>query len=113
MVGNRRGNLLLALTGLIVAYVRNFLRYHRYSFESVWEFLGFWFVHYLAVGLLGAMFYGLSNWADRFILKRETTEKGLSVEEGLVYFCIAIIVCSVAIFFIAHWPAGLADSLEE
>lgn len=113
MVGNTRRNILLALTGLIVAYVRNFLQYHRYSYDSALEFLGSWFAHYLAIGLLGALFYSLSDWADRFILEKERVGKGLSVDEGLVYFCIAVIVCSVAVFFIAHWPAGLSDTFEE
>jgi hypothetical protein len=63
--------------------------------------------------LLGALFYGLSHWGDRFILGREKTDKGLSVDEALVYFCTAVLVCSVAVFLIAHWPAGISETLEE
>lgn len=113
ITGRTRRNVLLAATGLVVAFVRNYLQHHQYSFESAWEFLGFWFVHYLAVELLGTIFYGLSSWADRAIIGITKTDPGLSVEEGLVYFSLAILVCSVAVFFIAHWPAGLAETLEE
>lgn len=113
MVANARRNILLVTTGLVVAYVRNFLQYHRYSFDSLLEFVGFWLLHYLVVGLLGALCYGLFHWGDRFILGREESDKGLSVDEGLVYFCIAVIVCSVAVFVIAHWPAGMSETWEE
>jgi len=108
-----RRNLLLILTGLIVAYVRNFLQYHRYSFESVWELLGFWFAHYVVIAIVSAIAYGLIHLADRFILVKEKGAKRLSVDEAIVYFCVLFIVSSAVVFVVAHWPAGLSETLDE
>ena len=63
-----RRNALLAATGLVVAYVRTFLQYHRYSWDSVSEFLTSWFIHYVGVGLIGAIAYAVIKANERRFL---------------------------------------------
>jgi len=103
----------LAFTALVLAYVRNYVQYHRYSFVSVWEFLGFWFVHYVAVGLVGAVFYALLQSMENLVLGRADDRPPPSMDQAIVHFCTAILLASLAIFLIAHWPAGYSEGLDE
>ena len=104
----RRKHLLLAVTSLVLAYVRTFLQYGNYLWDSVFDFAASWFVHYLALGLAAAVFYGLTPWAWRsFIAEGEP----IKLNEALVYFCLAVLIGCGSVFVIAHWPAGY--SLEE
>lgn len=104
----RRRNGLLIGTGLVVAYVRNFLQYHRYAFGSWWEFLGFWFLHYIAILLVGAIFYACLDGAQRFFVG-EGDNKDVSLSVALVYFCVAVLIISVAVFILAHWPTSASE----
>jgi hypothetical protein len=70
---------LFALTGLVVAYVRNVLQYGHYSWDSIDQFLVSWFVHYLAVGLVAAISYACIKGTERFFFAYESANKGLSV----------------------------------
>ncbi|MGQ0836181.1 MAG: hypothetical protein ACT4O5_14930 [Gammaproteobacteria bacterium] len=104
---------LLTITGLVVAYVRNYLQYHRYSFESIGEFIGFWLVHYLAIGLLGALFYAWLGPLQQLVLGRELGGKEPTLDSAIVSWCWALLLCAIALFVLAHWPAGYAESLDE
>jgi hypothetical protein len=50
-----RRNILLAISGLVVANVRNVIQYGEFAIGSVWYFLGTWLIHYLAIGVIGAV----------------------------------------------------------
>jgi hypothetical protein len=101
-----RRNILLAATGLVVAYVRTVLQYHRYSWETVSEFLVSWFIHYIGVGLLAAIAYGVIKANEkRFLSGRNSSPGGLGMDEAFVYIPLTIIVCAIAIFVLAHWPS--------
>lgn len=102
-----RVHLLLILTALLVAYVRNFLQYGDYIFSSFSIFVGFWIIHYFAVGFLAVLFSQLLNKSLNVILPSEPSGIGrshISTNVGVASFCIALILCSVVIFLLAHWP---------
>ncbi len=102
---NTKRNLLLAVTSLVVAYVRTFLQYHRYSWDSVSEFLASWFVHYIAVALLVAISYAVIKTHERrFLPNTDGSRQGLGMVEAFVYIPLVLLVCSIAIFLLAHWP---------
>ncbi len=93
--------------GLVVAYVRHAIQYHRYSWDSIIEFLGWWFIHYIAVIFVLGIAYAITRGNSSFLLGRSETLRKLTLEEGMIYGCIIIIVAAVAVFFIAHLvPVG-------
>ncbi len=110
---NAKSQLLLAITGLVIAFVRNFLQYQRYSFDSIWEFVGFWLLHYMAIGFLGAVFYACLGPVRRIVLGGDTGGVWPRIDEAIASWCLALLLCAAAVFVLAHWPAGLADSFAE
>ena len=92
-----------------VAYVRNYLQYRRYSFESLWEFAGFWFVHYLAIALMSTLFYAFLSSVENWALGRVNGRTPTSMDAAIVHFCFALLLCSLAVFIVAHWPAGYGE----
>jgi hypothetical protein len=61
---------LAALAGLCVAYVRHAIQYRRYSWDSVLEFFGWWFIHYVAVILVVGVAYAMTRGRDSFLFGR-------------------------------------------
>ena len=94
---------LAATAGLVVAYVRHAIQYQRYSWDSILEFFGWWFIHYIAVILLLGLAYVITRGNSSFLLGRSETLRKLTLEEGMIFGCIIIIVAAVAIFFFAHY----------
>jgi len=105
-----RRNFLLGFTALIVAYVRSFLQYHRYFWESVGQFFLSWFIHYLAVLVLVAISYALIKTKAEFFLGNKTENHKITTEEVIVYVSVVLLVAAILIFLIAHWPP--ADMYE-
>jgi hypothetical protein len=103
-----RSYLLLAITGLVVAYVRNFVQYRHYSWGSIIEFLGWWFIHYMAVGIVMVTSYVVINNTGKFFLKYKDSEEVLTWEQAIVYTSLTILVSSIFIFLLAHW-GGVSD----
>lgn len=95
------------LTALVVAIVRNTIQYGEYWFSSFWMFLGMWFVHYVAIMLVAAVYFvALDSLRSRLLPGRSKA----SVEDALVQFCLAIVISSIAIFVLYHWPdSGTLD----
>jgi len=99
-------NLLLWFTALVVSWVRNVIQYGSYSWNSLWEFLSFWVAHWLAVVIVMAIALGCIKGTERFFLGCKEGE-GLTVDKGLVYISMVILVSAVFIFFMAHYtPYG-------
>lgn len=98
-----------AVAGLLVAYARNALQYGRYSWDSVWEFLGWWFLHYVAVLLLIGATYVLTHGGPWLALARFNPHQKLTLVEEMIYGCTIVIVATIVIFLLAHWPVGLED----
>ena len=98
---------LAATAGLVVAYVRHAIQYQRYSWDSILEFLGWWFIHYIAVIIVLGLAYAFTRGNASLLLGRSETLRKLTLEEGIIYGCIIVIIASVAVFFIANWvPVG-------
>ena len=112
-MSNIRTTWLLAFTGLVVGYVRLNVQYHRHRFDSFLEFAGFWFVHYIAVALVGALFYASLRPMMRRFHGALTNDKAPSIDDVLIMWCLAVLLCAVAVFATAHWPAGDIESLDE
>ena len=100
---------LAAIAGLVVAYIRNVLQYHRYSWDSLWEFLGWWFIHYIAVILVVGITYAFTRGKPSLLLGTHESLHKLTLEEGMIYGSILVIVAAIAILLIAHWPVGIND----
>ena len=98
-----RVTLLPAIAGLAVAYVRNVLQYHRYSWGSWSAFFVTWLVHYVAVILIVGVAYALTRGKATLLLGRGETLREMTVEEAIVFGSIIAIVAAVAIFVVAHW----------
>lgn len=101
-----RRNLLVALTALIVAYVRSFFQYHRYSWESFEQFLISWLVHYFAVLILIGVCYIIISTKASLFLGRERGGKEITIEEVAVYVSFFLLVLAILAFFVAHWPVS-------
>lgn len=107
---NAKTGLLVAVTALVVAYVRTFFQYGGYGWESIGEFLLSWFVHYLGVWLFVAISGAfVSRFAPVFLCKDLPREE-LSLSELIVYISLVVLVGAIVMFVLAHWPAlGIYD----
>ena len=94
---------LSAIAGLAVAYVRNILQYHRYSWDSWLDFFVTWFVHYVAVLLILGVAYAFTRGKDTLLLGRSETLRQMTAEEAIIFGSVIAIVAAAAIFVIAHW----------
>jgi len=100
---NPRVTGLAALAGLVVAYVRHAVQYHRYSWDSLLDFLGWWLIHYIAVILVVGITYAVTRGKESLLFGRNESLHKLTLEEGMIYGSIIIIVAAISIFLIAHW----------
>ena len=98
-----RRSLLLGITALVVSYVRSYLQYHQYSWESIEQFLASWLIHYLAIFLLVAVSYALIKTKAHLFLGKKDESHGITMEELTVYVSVVLLVAAVIIFFLAHW----------
>lgn len=103
---NVKTSVLLAVTALVVAYVRNHLQYGSHGWSSIGAFLGDWFIHYLAV-LLFVVFGGAfaSTYAP-FFLGKDWPHQELSPSEQTIYVTLLVLAGAIALFVLAHWPAS-------
>ncbi len=91
------------IAGLAVAYVRNILQYHRYSWDSWLEFFVTWFVHYIAVILIVGIAYAITRGKETLLLGRSETLRNMTVEEAIIFGSVLAIFAAAAIFVLAHW----------
>jgi len=105
---NIRRNTLLILSGLIFANVRNLMQYGELATSSVTYFLTTWFIHYIAVALVGIAAYAIySTNREKYIYAPENS-KPIEVEEFLyIISLVAIITSLAALFFYYYVPRGL------
>jgi len=97
-----RVTILAAIAGLFIAYDRQVLQYHRYWWDSLFDFVISWFVHYIAVILVVGIAYAINRSAPSFSRSRSERLRDLSLEEAMIYGFIVVIVAAAAAFFIAH-----------
>ena len=107
---NTRRSILLGVTALVVAYVRSYLQYHQYSWQSVGQFLISWLIHYLAILGLVAISYAFINTKADFFLGKKSEQDRISKDEATVYVSIVLLIAAVLIFVVAHW--SLSDIYE-
>ena len=107
-----RCNILLIISGLVVANVRNLIQYGELAFNSVGYFLATWLAHYLAIGLVGAVAYSIySNGRSKFVDRSDITNP-VSAGEFVYIIAIIAITTSFAFLFIHYFPRNWADSIE-
>lgn len=92
-----------AIAGLAVAYVRNILQYHRYSWDSWLNFFTTWFIHYVAVILLVGVAYAVTRGKESLLIGRSEALRQMTVEEAIIFGSVLAIVAAAAIFLLAHW----------
>jgi hypothetical protein len=103
---NARTGVLFAVTALVVAFVRTYLQYHRYGWESVGAFLISWFVHYLAVGVFAVVCGAFISSSAPFFLGKDSQRRELATAELLVYVSLVVLAAAIIMFVLAHWPAS-------
>lgn len=91
------------LAGLVVAYVRHAVQYHRYTWDSILDFFTWWFIHYIAVILVIGITYAVTRGKESLLFGRHESLRKLTLEEGMIYGSIVIIVAAISLFLIAHW----------
>lgn len=94
---------LVAIAGLLVSYTRLVLQYHQYSWDSVLQFLGWWFLHYIAVIIILGIAYAIFQGAFGSLLGRYLESNKLSMEQSMIYGSIVVIVAAISILILAHW----------
>jgi hypothetical protein len=104
---------LLAFTSLLVTFVRNLLQYHRYSFESIGEFFFTWLAHYIAIGLVGALFYAFLGPVQKLVLGAPQDGRQPSMASAVVSWCLAVILLALLTLVLANWPVGYSEGLSE
>lgn len=103
---NARTGTLLITTSLVVAYVRTYLQYHHYGWESVTEFLTSWFIHYLGVWLFAVLCGAFISSAAPIFLGEDSRRREVPSSELLVHVTLGVLAASVIVFVLAHWPAS-------
>ena len=89
------------VVSLVVAYVRTFLQYHRYGWDSIEDFLGSWVVH-LFLYLLAAISHAIIRaQANRFLADTNSKPQDLTMDDALVYVSLIVLVGAVFIFIVA------------
>jgi len=105
-----RRNALLALSGLVVANVRNLIQYEEFAFSSIWYFLGTWFIHYIAIALIGASAYAIySSGRSKYVYSADRKDAVSSGEFLYIVSIIAIISALAILFFYYYVPRGLEE----
>ncbi|OHC68511.1 MAG: hypothetical protein A3H93_04815 [Rhodocyclales bacterium RIFCSPLOWO2_02_FULL_63_24] len=103
---NAKTGALLVITSLVVAYVRTYLQYHSYGWESVGAFLTSWFIHYLAVWVFVIVCGAFISSASPFFLGKDSQRRELTSNELLVFVALGTLAAALVLFVLAHWPAS-------
>ena len=101
---------LLTITALVVAYVRNFIQYRQYYWESTTQFLISWFLYYFAIAILIGISYAFISTKAAYFLEGEKESRKISFEEAMVYVSLILLTAALLMFFVAHWPPSAYDS---
>lgn len=97
---------LVIFTGLMVAWVRHGLTHHWHGWDSWGDFLAEWFVHTMGVVLLMGVAFAAIIYSHKFFLGYSKESYG---RELTFYIVITILVASIGIVVVAHWPASDDD----
>lgn len=102
--------LLVAVTSLVVAYVRHGISSNWAPWDSIGQFLGYWLIHWLGL----VLFFGITFvaiWRTyRIFLGSDSREA--TYDELLFYICMAVLVAAIGFFVAAHW-VPTSDDLNE
>lgn len=105
-------NILVAVTALVVAYVRRAIQYHRYSWDSIGQFLTYWLIHFISVSLLIGVSYIFIKMTEKFFFEDDRQSNSITVEEAIFYVTMVVLVAAILIFFFAHW-IPIEDDIYE
>ena len=97
----RRRAAFLVLTAFVIAYVRNTIQYGKYGIQPYADFLILWFIHYVALLITAGLYWVLLNSVRRKLLPGRGN---VEAEDAILQFFVAILIGSIAIFVLYHWP---------
>lgn len=108
-----RRNILIIFTGITLSYVRNYVQYKTYCWNSVTIFISSSFAHYIIILLIGAVSCVVSNSKKIYFMGQDDSvaKHEVDVYEFLYYFCVAILISCIFVFFIGHYTPG--DSYDD
>lgn len=91
--------LLSGVTSLTVTFVRRAVQYNRYSWDSVWQFLTWWLIHYVGLIIFILVAGGCIVWAEKYLFNFKNNELITPDTERLaISILIVVLVATAAIF---------------
>ena len=109
----RRRYILFAVTSFVLAYVRSFLQYKRYFWESFGQFLISWLIHAIFLMILIGIAYAIINAKVKYFIDDIDERREYSVSEIMVIVLVIVLIAAIAIFFFAQIaPINTPDEFE-
>lgn len=99
-----KNNLLLCITGLVVSYVRMFIQYKRYFWDTLGDFFISWFINYLFVGIVFMISGVIIKTTEKYFLPDKIKPNDTTLEEIKFYICMFFLVLCLIIFILGHGP---------
>jgi len=98
---------LLGLAALVVAYVRTYLQYGEYGWNSFAHTAMSWFLHYAALVVMAAISHVAINGYRKYFFEKIDQPNEIRMEQTIYHVAVFALVAAVGIFFLAHWvPSG-------
>lgn len=104
-VSNPRAMWAPVVAGLFTSFTRLVLQYHRYLWESLPEFFGFWLAHTFAIFLFAALAQAIINAYPKRIFGQHMSSPVLTEDQGMVYICTLIVLADISMLVI-HFCFG-------
>jgi len=100
---NIRRNILLILSGLVVANVRNLVQYNEFAISSIGYFFATWLAHYIAVAIVGVAAYAIYSTNRKKYIYASENSKPIEAGEFLYIISLVAIIASLAVLFFYYY----------
>ena len=105
---SRKTELLWAVTALVLVYVRRALEKTPSSMDMA-VFLGSWVVHFFGIAFLSFICWAVIKKVEPFFFGYVDFDQGLSIDKAAIYIPLVILITSICIWIIAHFPVGFNE----
>ena len=94
-----RRYILLAITAVVVSYVRHIVQYGK-SWTSVSVFFSSCLIHYFLIGIVAAISYVVIKRIEKIFFEYEGSEKGLTFDQSIFYTSVIILISAIVILVV-------------
>lgn len=108
-----RNWLLVGTTTFAVAFVRTYLQYGRYGWESVEQAGGSLLVHFLVITVLSGIYQVFVPSILPYFIAGYREGEPLSKQDLGTSALLLILFTAVLIFLLAHWPESQASDYYD